>query len=425
MLPEFSSLLDQSEGQTVANQPMPIHAESSNSILPAPSHTMQNCAKSGIHKPNPNTADPSLFINHLAHGTLVLLLYVDDIILTGSSDKLINQFIVVLHTEFAIKDLGALHYFLGIEVSHVSNGLVLHQSKYAIDLLNHALMRDCKPVHTPMTQKFKTITDSTTLCDTHNYRSLVGALQYLTLTRPDISFSVNYVSQFTHAPTQDHFTMVRRILRYVKGTVHHGLHFQNSSTLDLYAFSDVDLVGCPHTRRSTTGFCTYLGSNIISWSAKKQPTVSRSSSEAEYRAMAQTAAEITWLTFILRDLQVPLMTPPVLFCDNLSSLFMTVNPMFHARSKHIELDYHYIRERVSLGLLTTRHISTSAQIADVFTKPQTRYDLDKLKHKLCLVTTPSLRADDNIHHLINNIPDMETVDMERSMTDMDAESMAG
>ncbi|KAF5455446.1 hypothetical protein F2P56_025019 [Juglans regia] len=322
-----------------------------------------------------------------------------------------------------MKDLGALHYFLGVEVSYVSDGLVLHQSKYAIDLLDRALMRDCKPTHTPMTQKFKTVMDSTALCDPHTYRSLVGALQYLTLTRPDISFSVNYVSQFMHAPTQDHFTMVRRILRYVKGTAHHGLHIQNSSTLDLYAFSDADWAGCPQTRRSTTGFCTYLGSNLISWSAKKQPTVSRSSSEAEYRAMAQTAAEITWLTFILRDLQVPLITPPVLFCDNLSSLFMTVNPVFHSRSKHIELDYHYIRERVSLGLLITRHISTSAQIADVFTKPQTRYDLDRLKNKLCLVTTPSLRADDNIHLSINTIPDMETISMESSMTNMDAKSV--
>ncbi|KAF5463871.1 hypothetical protein F2P56_013999 [Juglans regia] len=194
-----------------------------------------------------STADPSLFINHSAHGTLVLLLYVDDIILTGSSDKLIDQFIAVLHTEFAMKDLGALHYFLGVEVSYVSDGLVLHQSKYAIDLLDRALMRDCKPTHTPMTQKFKTVMDSTALSDPHTYRSLVGALQYLTLTRPDISSSVNYVSQFMHAPTQDHFTMVRRILRYVKGTAHHGLHIQNSSTLDLYAFSDADWAGCPQT----------------------------------------------------------------------------------------------------------------------------------------------------------------------------------
>ncbi|XP_042974565.1 uncharacterized mitochondrial protein AtMg00810-like [Carya illinoinensis] len=191
------------------------------------------------------TVDPSLFIKHSAHGTLVLLLYVDDIILTGSSDQLIDLFIAVLHTKFAMKGLGALHYFLGIEVTSVLDGLVLHQSKYAIDLLDRALMRDCKPIHNPMTQKFKTVTDSIALCDAHTYRSLVGALQYLTLTRPDISFSVNYVSQFMHAPTQDHFTMVRRILRYIKGTVHHGLHIQHSSTLDLYAFSDADWAGYP------------------------------------------------------------------------------------------------------------------------------------------------------------------------------------
>jgi hypothetical protein len=292
-----------------------------------------------------------------------------------------------------MKDLGPLHYFLGIQVATISGDLILHQTKYAIDILERDAMHECKPIHTPMSQKNKPELTSPLYKDPKHYRSLVGALQYLTLTRPDLSYSVNHVSQYMQAPTDAHFTMVRRILRYVKGTVHLGIHIQTSSTLDLYAFSDADWAGCPLTRRSMTGYCTFLGSNIISWSAKKQPTVSRSSSEAEYRAMAQTTAELTWLTFLLRDLHVPLSSAPTLFCDNLSSLFMTVNPVFHARSKHIEMDYHYVRERVALGLLVTCHVSTRCQIADIFTKAQTHEALDSLRHKLCLVTTPSLTGD--------------------------------
>jgi len=198
-----------------------------------------------------------------------------------------------------------------------------------------------------------------------------------------------------HAPTVIHFKMVHRILRYVKGTIDTGLNFTSHSTLDLCAFSDADWGGCSTTRCSTTGYCTFLGSNLISWCAKKQPTVSRSSTEAEYRAMANTTAELIWLTFILQDLHISPSSPPILYCDNLSALHMTVNPVFHARSKHIELDYHFVRERVALGFLITQHISTHEQIADIFTKPMSKGALAYFKDKLCLRLRPSLREDVN------------------------------
>ncbi|GAB2277530.1 hypothetical protein Dimus_039233 [Dionaea muscipula] len=339
-------------------------------------------------------ADPSLFVHHSPSGILILLLYVDDIILIGSSDSILSRCISSLSHEFAMKDLGPLHYFLGIQVAHVPSGLFLHQTKYSVDLLERDSMDAAKPSSTPMCTKFKSDQPSPPYRDPHHYRSIVGALQYLTLTRPDLAFSVNYVSQFMQAPTDAYFTMVRRILRYVKATIGQGLHIQSQSTLDLYAFSDADWVGCPITRRSTTGYCTFLESNIVSWCAKKQPTVSRSSSEAEYRAMAHAAAELTWLTFLLRALCIPLPSPALLFCDNMSSLSMTVNPVFHARSKHIELDYHFVRERVALGLLITRYVPTHGQLADIFTKAQSRMSLVSLRAKLCLTTLPSLRGDD-------------------------------
>ena len=183
--------------------------------------------------------------------------------------------------------------------------------------------------------------------------------------------------------------MVKRILRYVKGTISLGLRIVQHSSLDLYAFSYADWARCPTTRRSTTGFCTFLGSNCISWSAKKQPTVSRSSAEAEYRTMASTSTELTWISFILREIGLYQSRPPVLFCDNLSALHMTINPMFHSRTKHIAIDYHSVREKVALGTLTTQFIHSSSQVADIFTKPPSRTVFDGLKYKLSLWDNPT------------------------------------
>ncbi|WKA03451.1 hypothetical protein VitviT2T_021558 [Vitis vinifera] len=290
-----------------------------------------------------------------------------------------------------MKDLGQIHYFLGIEISQTADGLHLSQSHYALTILERANMVDCKPMSTPLEAKTKTSPNNVLLEDPSYFRGLVGALQYLTLTRPDLSYSVNYASQFMHAPTLVHLKMVRRILRYVKGTIDIGLHFTSHTTLDLCAFSDADWAGFPTTRRSITGYCTFLGENLISWCAKKQHTIFRSSTEAEYRAMAHTAAELTWMSFILNDLHVPLASTPTLYCDNTSALHMTINPVFHARSKHIELDYHFVRERVALGLLVTQHISTENQVADLFTKPMSKAALSKFQTKLCLQPRHSLR----------------------------------
>ncbi|CAJ2666783.1 unnamed protein product [Trifolium pratense] len=342
-------------------QPEPESSLQTQSPQNLPMHSMTTRSQHGIIKPNPNLADPSLFILHSTVGSLILLLYVDDILLTGSTASLVSDFIQLLQSEFAMKDLGPLHHFLGIEILPTTDGLHLSQTHYALTILERANMVDCKPMSTPLEAKTKIATNDTPLDDPSYFRGLVGALQYLTLTRPDLSYCVNYVSQFMHSPTIIHLKMVR--------------HW----------------AGCPTTRRSTTGYCTFLGGNIISWCAKKQHTVSRSSTEAEYRAMANTAAELTWLTFLLKDLHVPLASPPILYCDNISSLHMTINPVFHARSKHIELDYHFVRERVALGLLATHYIPTNDQVADLFTKPVSKSALVHFQPKLCLQPRPRLR----------------------------------
>lgn len=204
-------------------------------------------------------ADPSLFILHSSLGTLILLLYVDDMLLTGSSSTLLDGFIELLKSEFAMKDLGPVHHFLGIEIQRNNNNLHLSQAHYAHSLLDKAQMLDCKPMSTPMESKTKGLTDDTPLSDPSFYRSIVGGLQYLALTRPDLTFSVNFVSQFMQSPSASSMKMVQRILRYVKGSISLGLHLTGDTTLDLCGFSDADWAGCPTSRRSTTGFCTFLG----------------------------------------------------------------------------------------------------------------------------------------------------------------------
>lgn len=222
-----------------------------------------------------STTDPSLFVFHKGQDTILLLLYVDDILLTGNSDLLLTQLITSLSSTFHMKDLGCIHYFLGIEAKHTPEELFLCQTKYAVDLLERANMKECKPISTPLPLKLSYSSDDEVYLDRPlEYRSLVGGLQYLTITRPDIAYATNMLCQKMQNPTVGDFNRLKRVLRYVKGTINLGLFLHSNSSLKLYGFSDADWAGCVETRRSTTGFCTYLGSNIISWSAKKQTTVS-------------------------------------------------------------------------------------------------------------------------------------------------------
>jgi hypothetical protein len=205
-----------------------------------------------------STVDPSMFVCRNKQGTLILLLYVDDMLVTGDNTAMLHHFISLLSSEFAMKDLGFIHYFLGIELTRTNNGLHLSQAKYAMDLLDRAHITSCTSVSTPMVQKSTHQDTSPSFGDPTLFCSLVGGLQYLTMTRPDISFSVNYVSQFMASPTEANFHAVKRILHYISGTLSHGLQLQAHGSLDLYAYSDADWAGCLLTRRSTSGFCTFF-----------------------------------------------------------------------------------------------------------------------------------------------------------------------
>jgi Reverse transcriptase (RNA-dependent DNA polymerase) len=296
--------------------------------------------------------DPSLFLAHSQGHILLVLVYVDDIIITGSNPQQVKAYIRHLQQQFSIRDLGDLNYFLGIEANYTTNGLCLTQTKYLTDLLNRSNMLNCKPCLSPMASDCALSQEGSTLCQNFKlYHNIVGGLQYATLTRPDIAFAVNKVSQFMHHPTEAHWNAVKRILHYVAGTLRYGLHFYKKSPLHIHSYSDVDWAGNIDDRRSTFGFCVYLGRNLVSWCAKKQPTVSRSSTEAEYRSLALTCTEVMWLEYLLKEIQVSLQQTPTLWCDNIGATFLASNPMFHARTKHIEIDYHFVRERVASNRL--------------------------------------------------------------------------
>ncbi|XP_022014915.1 uncharacterized mitochondrial protein AtMg00810-like [Helianthus annuus] len=236
--------------------------------------------------------DPSLFILNSSGLLIYLLVYVDDIIITGNDSNTITNIIGSLNSLYALKDLGQLHYFLGVELIHKNSDLVLSKRKYIADILHLAGLGDCKPISTPMSTSHVLLPDHSPLLeDPSRYRQTVGALQYATLSRPDIAFAVNRVCRFRHAPTENHWSAVKHTLHYLKGTTNMGLWIRHNIgyrlqafsdshwPTDLRAFSDSDWAGCPIDRRSTGGFAIYLCSNLISWSAKKQKTVSRSSTE--------------------------------------------------------------------------------------------------------------------------------------------------
>ncbi|GJT97468.1 ribonuclease H-like domain-containing protein [Tanacetum coccineum] len=223
--------------------------------------------------------------------TAYLLLYVDDIVLTSSSERLLQQIISSLHQEFAMTDLGSLNYFLGISVTRDSSGLFLSQKKYALEILYRAHMNNCNPSRTPIDTESKLGNDGDSVSDPTFYQSLAGSLQYLTFTRPDISYAVQQVCLYMHDPREPYFSALKRILQYVRGTLDYALQLFSSSTTDLVAYSDADWAGCPTTRRSTFGYCVFFGNNLLLWSSKRQSTLSRSSAKAEYRGFANAVAE--------------------------------------------------------------------------------------------------------------------------------------
>lgn len=314
-------------------------------------------------------SDYSLFTLRTTTVHLVVLVYVDDLIVSGNDSEAILRFKLYLHRCFHMKDLGRLKYFLGVEVARSPKGIYLCQRKYATDIILETGLLGAKPMSLPLEENHRlALAEGPLFSDPGCYRRLVGRLIYLCFTRPELSYCVHTLSQFMQQPREQHWHAALRVVRYLKGNPGQGILLRSDNDLKLYGWCDSDWAGCPLTRRSLTGWYISLGHSPISWKTKKQHTVSRSSAEAEYRSMANTICELTWLKAILSSLGVLHPQPIQLYCDSQAALHIAKNPVFHERTKHIEVDCHFVRDEVLKNTIQPSYVPSRTQLADIFTK---------------------------------------------------------
>ncbi|XP_017187340.1 uncharacterized mitochondrial protein AtMg00810-like [Malus domestica] len=282
-----------------------------------------------------------------------------------------------------MKELRQFKHFLGLEVDRTQERIILCQQKYAKDLLQKFGMLECKPISTPVELNAKMCAhEGKDLEDATMYRQLVGSLIYLTLTRPDISYAVGVMSRYMQNPNKPYLEAVRRILRYVKSTIDYGLLYKKCEDGKLVGYCDANFARDHDTRRSTTGYGFKIGSGVVSWCSKRQPTMSLLTTEVEYRATAMTTQENAWLVQLMSDLHQPVNYAVPLYCDNQSAIHLAENLVFHARTKHVEVHYHFIRKKVLQEEIEMRPINTDDQIADLFTKGLSTGKFKKFRHQL-------------------------------------------
>lgn len=301
---------------------------------------------------------------------LIIGVYVDDLLVTGTKTSIIEEFKVQMSEKFEMSNLGILSYYLGLEVKQGTGKIELSQAAYAKKLLEKAGMWDCNPTKIPMDPKECIGKDEGgKLVDVTKFKSMIGGLRYLVHTRPDIAYAVGIVSRFMEKPTMMHQLTAKRILRYIKGTLSFGLIYTKGSGSDLLTgYSDSDLAGHVDDRRSTGGMVFYLNEGLVTWSSQKQRCVALSSCEAEFMAATAAACQAIWLRKMVGQITGNYIEPVVLYIDNRSAIDLAKNPVFHGRSKHIDIRYHFIRECVENGEIVVKHISTDLQRADVLTK---------------------------------------------------------
>lgn len=326
----------------------------------------------------------AVYVKREGGETLIIGVYVDDLLIMGTSTAIINKFKQQMSDQFEMNDLGKLSYYLGMEVHQRRGYIELKQAGYAKRILEKAGMEACNPIKFPMDPNEHLNKDEGgKVVDPTEYKSMVGGLRYLVHTRPDIAYAVGIVSRFMEKPTILHKNAVKRILRYVKGMLHFGLVYSKKSGNNvLTGYSDSDLGGQIDDRRSIGGMSFYLNENLITWISKKQRCVALSLCEAEFMAATATACQAIWLKNLLSKLTGEEIGPVTLYIDNRSAIDIAKNPVFHGRSKHIDIRYHFIRECVERKVIVIKHVNSDMQRADTLTKALTTIKFEKMRRLL-------------------------------------------
>ena len=335
-------------------------------------------------------SDPNLYFAHIGSDTVALLVYVDDILLTGSNSQLIAKLKNHLQQNFQTNDLGPLDRYLGVQFDRTTTGLHMHQRQYALSILKLFQMEDCKPSLTPLPEGLILSKHSDTpLVDATLYRMLVGKLLFLTKTRPDLTHAVSVVSRFMQHPQEAHLQAAKHILRYVRRYPDLGLFFKQGEENRLHGYTDADYGQDVDDRISVGAYIFFLGNSPISWNSKKQTSTSRSSCESEYRALAQCSCEAIWIRSLLKELRILDEKPTHLYCDNQSSIKLSYNPVFHEKSKHFEIDFHFTRQKVENNTIKVEFIPSQEQPADILTKSLGRTKFENCRNRLHLYRNPS------------------------------------
>lgn len=313
--------------------------------------------------------EPCMYIKNVDNFKTIVTVYVDDFFIFSNCKRETEKLKNVLSNQFQIKDLGQVKQCLGMNVNFdkLNKSVTLSQENYINTLLRKFNMTDCKAVDTPMESKLS-VKDKQNINNQVPYQRLIGSLMYLSvLTRPDITYAVSYLSQFNHCHTKAHWGYAKRVLKYLKGTINYGIKYCANGSSEIKGFVDADWANNLLDRRSYTGFCFVLANGIISWQCKKQKTVALSSCEAEYMAISESCKEAIYL----RALQFEITNKMYSLClynDNQSAQKLSINPVFHNKSKHIDVKYHFTRECVSNNIIQLKYLSTADMPADMLTK---------------------------------------------------------
>ncbi|GJX26156.1 retrovirus-related pol polyprotein from transposon TNT 1-94 [Tanacetum coccineum] len=312
--------------------------------------------------------DPTLFITKKGEDILLVQIYVDDLIFGSTNLKISKNFEKLMHNKFEMSIMGELKFFLEIQIHNSPRGIFINQAKYAQEILKKHGMTSCDSISTPMATKPLDADLSETLVDQTKYRSMVGALMYLTASRLDIVHATCYCARYQVRPTEKHLKEVKRIFQYLKNTINMGLWYPKDTGFELTTFSDLDHAGYLDSRKSTSGGIQFLGGDkLINWSSKKQACTLMSLAEAEYVSLSACCAQVLWMRTQLTDYGFHFDKIPM-YCDSKSAILISYNPVQHSRTKHIDVRYHFIKEHVEKGIVELFFVGTEYQLANLFTK---------------------------------------------------------